>query len=95
MTIRSITTAQTQIVNNVVMTLSIEWLQLQDAIQARCRVRGAMADLTHDCYIGRTRVAFTVGRGEACFGWLTWRLDARFAPVGPPESKLRIVRRLR
>jgi hypothetical protein len=91
--IRSMTTAQTQRVNSTVLALSIEWLRMQDAVQARCRTRGAMADLTHGCYISRTRVAFSARQGEVCFGWLTWRLDATFAPVDPPEVRLRVRRR--
>jgi hypothetical protein len=83
------TSAQTQIVNSTVLRLTIEWVRAQDVITARCQTRGAMADLTHDCYIGRTRVAFSARDGEVCFGWLTWRLDATFAPLGPPETRLR------
>jgi hypothetical protein len=84
---------QTQRVNDTVLRLSIEWLKLQDAKDGRCRTRGAMLDVAQDCYIGRTRVAFSARDGEWCFGWINWRLDPLFEPLGPPEAQLRIMRR--
>ena len=91
--IRGMTFGQTKVVCDTVLRLSVEWLKLQDPVVARCRTRGAMADLGNDCYIGRTRVALSVRDGEACFGWLTWRLDPSFEPLGPPEAELRVWRR--
>jgi len=90
--IRSMTSAQTRIVCDRVLALSVEWLQLQDITAGRCRTQGAFADLRNDCYVGRTRVAFAVREREVCFGWLTWRLDPSFEPLGPPETDLRVLR---
>jgi hypothetical protein len=91
--INSMTGTQTKRVNDAVLELSVHWLKLQDARTGRIRTRGAMADFARDCYIGRTRVAFTVREGEVCFGWLTWRLDPLFEPLAPPETELRVLRR--
>ena len=87
--IRGMTAAQTRKACDAALHLSVEWARLQDCIQARVRTGGALADLVHDCYVARTRVAFSARDGELCFGWLTWRLDPLFAPLGPPETELR------
>lgn len=90
--IRSMTVAQARVVNDTVLDVSVDWLRLQDPIEARCRTRGAIADFTDDCYLGLTRVAFSVRPGEFCFGWLIWRLDSGFQSLGPPETDLRAMR---
>ena len=93
--IRGMTTGQTRRARDTVLRLTVEWVKLRDCARARICTLGAIADLAHDCYIARTRVAFSVRDGEVCFGKLTWRLDPAFAPLAAPEAELRVWRRRR